>query len=67
MARALNTCVQVRMGENSGARHVLSEVFKRIAQWKMGSMGAGMGMPDSPGAGGAPVASNFGGAEHFEL
>eukprot|EP00983_Pelagomonas_calceolata_P029183 914870-Pelagomonas_calceolata.AAC.5 len=37
----------LKLEEGQGARHVLSEVFQRVAKWKMNSMGTGV--LDSPG------------------
>jgi len=52
----------VRVGEHCGARHVLAEVFKRIALWKMG----GMGESSSPSRDG-PGPARYGSAEAFDL
>lgn len=54
----------LRMPDGAGARAVLGEVFKRIAQWKMvGSVGVGEGM----GAGGMGVGPQGGEYDRFEL
>mmetsp|Transcript_34384 Transcript_34384/g.74262 ORF Transcript_34384/g.74262 Transcript_34384/m.74262 type:complete len:115 (+) Transcript_34384:66-410(+) len=53
----------LQMPEDTGARAVLGEVFKRIAQWKMvGGMGMGMGTGGDMGA-----AAGGEGFDRFEL
>lgn len=49
----------LRLPDNAGAKFVLSEVFKRVAQWKMvGSLG----LADANGGG-----MDGGGFDQFEL
>jgi len=53
----------LRMPEDTGARAVLGEVFKRISQWKMAG-GMGMGMGGTGGMGGSQGGPGF---DRFEL
>ncbi|KAG2452057.1 hypothetical protein HYH02_003093 [Chlamydomonas schloesseri] len=53
----------LKLQENANAKHVLSEVFRRIAQYKMGSLGLGQTL-DSMGQS-MPAANQFG--DQFEL
>mmetsp|Transcript_21162 Transcript_21162/g.46315 ORF Transcript_21162/g.46315 Transcript_21162/m.46315 type:complete len:474 (-) Transcript_21162:547-1968(-) len=54
----------LRLPEDFSAKAVLSEVFRRVAQWKMvGSVGVG---PVGDALGG-PVQGNMGNYDHFEL
>ncbi|KAF5828565.1 osm-6-like protein [Dunaliella salina] len=56
----------LKLEEGQGARHVLSEVFQRVANWKMNSMGTGV--LDSPGGEEMAMPQAMGmGADQFEL